>query len=687
MADTQPRTWFKGQAGGRAAGPGRALVVVAVLFAGAPVAAVAAVAGWSATTVMRRRWWACAPATVLSAAVSASAVGFGEAASRHIDGLAATAEAVLAAAPWADGVAGGVLAAYVGWLPAQAPLGVPAGLMLAVALSWVSEKRRPSWQEWEPRRGPLSHLAERRLRGRIRSGSVGSEDGAVIGVDGRGRKVVVTDRQASGHTLVVGASGSGKSTTVLTVASGVVRRGLPLVMVDMKGSAGFADSVEDIAARNGRPFVRWSVDGPLGYNPLSRGGPSQLKDLIVGASEWTEPHYKAIAEQYLQVVFQVLADPGGRPPGVGGPVTVDEVAELLTPSALVSRARKVHDADVARRAARTGAEHAADGGRSLQGLPRRLRVLTESDAGRWLRPNADGDALDLAEAVRQSAVVMFSIDGLRYPEVAQQVGQFVVQDLKTVAADLLRDGNAVPLYVMIDEFSVLGGTHLLGLIARGREAGVRVVLSTQELSDLQTSDPHFVKQVLGNTTVKIVHRQEVLESAEVLAATAGTTKGWERRTQVRRVSALPGFSEVGAATGAETVQRVDESRVEPSALQELSEGVAYLIVKHPELYAGRVDIIPPVPPPPRDAKFDPSAHGSAAVLRAGHGPTPAPDRAPAPVREARPEWMPEPADGDPAASDGDRRGETVPEPAAAPAGPTKVSIEGEFRTGRKDRRA
>ena len=42
------------------------------------------------------------------------------------------------------------------------------------------------------------------------------------------------------------------------------------------------------------------------WNPLASGGPSELKDKLIGLEQWTEPHYKRAAERYLQAVFRVL---------------------------------------------------------------------------------------------------------------------------------------------------------------------------------------------------------------------------------------------------------------------------------------------------------------------------------------------------------------------------------------------
>ena len=43
----------------------------------------------------------------------------------------------------------------------------------------------------------------------------------------------------------------------------------------------------------------------------------------------------------------------------------------------------------------------------------------------------------------------------------------------------------MPATIALDEFSALGADNVLSLLARGREAGVSVLLATQELADLE----------------------------------------------------------------------------------------------------------------------------------------------------------------------------------------------------------
>ena len=89
-----------------------------------------------------------------------------------------------------------------------------------------------------------------------------------------------------------------------------------------------------------------------------------------------------------------------------------------------------------------------------------------------------------------------------------------------------------PGYVVIDEASVLGGDHVLALFARGRESGLGVLAATQELADFDRAAPGLRDQVLGNTAIKLAHRQDVPSSAQTIAQLAGTETAWEETQRV-----------------------------------------------------------------------------------------------------------------------------------------------------------
>jgi conjugal transfer pilus assembly protein TraD len=433
----------------------------------------------------------------------------------------------------------------------------------------------------------------RRTTRRLTSSKRG-KDGIVIGVDRRRRLVRLGYDELSAHGLIVGASGAGKTTTLLTILTDQVRRGGPLVAIDMKGSPTFVNELAGAAAAAGRPIKVWTLDGGAHWNPLAHGNATELKDKLIRTEHFTEPHYMRAAERYVQTVLQVIAAAHpDRPP------TLHEVVELMDPARLTGLLRHV-DRPLRERVQDYRAALTHDQLSAIRGLQTRLAIVTESHVGPYLAPPGPACAgagepranvIDLETALSGSEVVVFSLNSSRYGQLAAQIGSLVVQDLVAVSGVRLDQPSAgyalEPAMIGIDEFSGIGTDHVGALLARGREAGMPVFVSTQELVDFERASAGFKDLVLGVTAVKIFHRQDVPESAQMIARIAGTERVWEETRQTG--SGLFG----GYDTGRGTRHRVDRFIVDPNEIQTLPRGQALVISKIRGARPRTVRVTPP----------------------------------------------------------------------------------------------
>jgi hypothetical protein len=404
--------------------------------------------------------------------------------------------------------------------------------------------------------------------------------GVTLGVDDRGRDVRLTDRQLAAHGLIIGASGAGKSTTLLGILSDQIERGLPVVALDLKGSPAFVRELERAAARAGRPFRVWTPDGPSHWNPLAHGNATELKDKLIATERFTEPHYQRAAERYVQTVLQVLQATGGR-------ADLAEVVSLMEPKRLAAMVRNL-EGPLAHRVQDYVGGLTSDQLSAVRGLGTRLAILSESHAGPYL---ADGPSatVDLRAALQGPEVVVFSLNSSIYGNLAAQLGTLAIQDLVSATGHRLQwgaDGQPPPqATVAIDEFSALGADHVLALLARGRESGVSVLLATQELADLERAGRGFRDQVLGVTAVKVAHRQDVPSSAQMIAQMAGTERVWAHTHNMRSpFSATPG------SRG--TRREVEQFIVHPNEIKSLNTGQAVVLTKTPVARSTRVTVQP-----------------------------------------------------------------------------------------------
>jgi hypothetical protein len=215
-------------------------------------------------------------------------------------------------------------------------------------------------------------------------------------------------------------------------------------------------------------------------------------------------------------------------------------------------------------------------------------VITESHVGPYLAPGDDpARAIDLRAALEGPDVVLFSLNSSSYGVLAAQIGTLAIQDLVAATGRRLgeEEGRGPLAIVGVDEFSALGSDQLAALFARGREAGVCVMVATQELVDLERAARGLRDQILGNTTIKLVHRQDVPGSALLVSQMIGTEMVWEESRYIG--------SPFGVDTGRGTRRAVERFSVHPNVIKMLPRGQCVVIAKEPETSVRIVQVSPP----------------------------------------------------------------------------------------------
>ena len=404
-------------------------------------------------------------------------------------------------------------------------------------------------RSWARERVAGSALMGPRLRGRANKGEL------VLGRAADGHSVAIPfGDQAGRHTLVVGATGSGKTVTQTLMAVRAIERGLAAIVVDPKGDGGMRRQIRDAAALGGREFLEWTPSGPGVYNPYGRGGETEIADRLLAGERFTEPHYLRQAQRYLGHAIRAMRAGGLE-------VSLQTIVRHLDPDSLEELLRSVP-------------QDAAAGGhdymdsltprqlRDLGGVRDRLAILTESDVGEWLDPaRGQGPGIDLLAAARSGAVVYFSLESDSRPLLAQMLGAAIVQDLQSTVAAL--QNAPAPTLVVIDEFSAVAAEHVVALFGRARSAGFSLLLGTQELSDLRLPGrERLLEQILGNLSALLAHRQVVPSSAELIAEMGGVRGSW--RTS---------FSNDGRITRS----RAEEPILSPQQLMRLEPGWCVVI--------------------------------------------------------------------------------------------------------------
>ena len=467
------------------------------------------------------------------------------------------------------------VAILIGW---QAAIGCGAAAIAAVGLGAYLHCREvlaggDLATRARQRRGITDAPRARVVRRRITDREWATDDGVVVGQDRTGAAVrIPVCGSRAAMILAAGATGSGKTVTMALIALAAIRRGFGVVVVDPKPDDFLLKLLQDAADRAGRRLTVWSPDGGSVYNPYQVGTDTEIADKILSTETFTEPHYQRLAQRYLGHVVRSLR-------AAEITVSLATIHQYMQPGRLSALARQLPDEKrlelLDYLETLTPQQE-----RDLAGTRDRLAILAESDVRDWLDPRTAGEKIDLRASLENGDIVLFRLDSDRRPLATGMLASAVIQDLVAISADR-QHGDHRPGLIIIDEFSAIAAKEVARLFSRARGANLTVVLGTQELADLEAvlgavSSGGIRDRILGNLDVLVAHRQVVPDSAELVAAIAGTRGAWITTHQTGN-----GIGAIRTGLGSRTRGR--EYRIHPDEIKRLGVGEAAVIVPRLEV--------------------------------------------------------------------------------------------------------
>ena len=385
-----------------------------------------------------------------------------------------------------------------------------------------------------------------------------------------GRNVLLSQARLCRHVLVCGATGAGKTETVMRLAWVVAKEtDAPVFYFDGKGDRETAERFCGLmtdAGRVTRVFPNERFDGWRGEAHEIQG---RLMEIIDYSSDGPAAWYRDVAKTTLRLVCE---HPDGPPRSSGAVLARMDHVLLAAAHPSSSAVAALKPAQVAQ-----------------------VRLRYEAFFGQTR------GALDGSWAWEDTQAAYILLDSLALKEETAGLARFLFEDFAHYFSNPARKPRGQFCMLIVDEFSALASrAGMAGRVEQARGFNTALVLAPQVVAGM--GDETEAERILGSVETVICHR---VNTPEEIIALAGTKLGMEYSTQFAREG----------ATGAGSARSQHQFKVDPNKVRGLDPGKAFLISRGRamKIEVPRAPTVRAPLPEVERAAIDPSQHGPSAV--------------------------------------------------------------------------
>ena len=360
-------------------------------------------------------------------------------------------------------------------------------------------------------------------------------EGIYIGVDNNNKKIIISDLEFNQHSLVLGTTGSGKTTTLMNIIDSCCRRELPLIYLDGKGSIGLIDRIKQICDKYNRTLKVFTVNPHANvpnlscYNPLAFGNFSEWKNKIVTlmgeAENKGQEHFLIEEQNYINLVCEIINKSGktidleGLLAYLHNPDELQKIANKISPE-IGLRLLKCNQND----------EKTID-------IIKVLDMFYYSQYGQLFSTSgkAKDKVINIKESLEKKEIVLFLFDAASYKTDTSLLGKLVINDINNAWASFGSYGRSVKGYCIFDEFAAYASSNLSNVLALQRDNGLHAVVGTQSINAIKTDNKSLKRvavELIANCNTYIVHKLNDPEDILLLQNAIGKYKTYEANIHV-----------------------------------------------------------------------------------------------------------------------------------------------------------
>jgi hypothetical protein len=391
--------------------------------------------------------------------------------------------------------------------------------------------------------------------------------------------VALSDSSRTGHVQIVGATGRGKTESVILpwLIQDVIQ-GKSTILIDGKGDPEIVRRLKVACDHSGVPrddlgiIDLGNLEASSVTNPLYYGSPQQVTDRIFSSFIFEKEYFKSVAYDATLSVVRLMSD-------VGEKVTFKRLYELLSDDDELSGLVQKTKPGAAKGAERLLAQSRGVRLENLSGLLSQLSPFADGELSPLVNATGDEDNfVSLTETLVPSLsgwspkkAVLILLPSLLYQEAAARLGKMFLQEIAWAVGYRESTGYRTFASIFLDEFGSFVYPGFINLLNKARSTNTAIHLSHQSLGDIEAVSPEFATALHTNTNVKCILGINDPDSADFFAKHFGT-KEVEKTTE-RAERHWFGSNE---RTGQMSVRDVEEYKVHPNRLRNFSQGMGVL---------------------------------------------------------------------------------------------------------------
>ena len=392
-----------------------------------------------------------------------------------------------------------------------------------------------------------------------------SDSKTVIGYK---NKREVSSNDSAKHFFICGTTGSGKTVLLSNYIESGFKKGYPMLIIDGKGDTG-KDSILDMIQRfkGDRKLYTVNMTDPASsspYNPFSGSSGTVVRDVLVNLTDWTEEHYKANTERYIQCLVDVME-------ALSIPLSFKSIKENFSPGVLTELSKKAYKEElISKDSHAMNLEIIKSCSSIAADASARFFKIAEGDMAQIF---GSDEGIDIFQALSENACILLILNPLLYPEISKAVGRLILIDAKKAVSKLFNTEHRRCFFIM-DEINTYASTVWLDLFNKSRSAKLTCFAAAQSLSDLDmAAGEHFREQIIENCNNYIIMRQNSSKNAEAWANILGTKESLNVTYQIG------GEKGAMSTTGLGSVRKDRKFLYHPDDIKTLKTGEAIFMSK------------------------------------------------------------------------------------------------------------